>query len=43
MSPLKYYTEPKEKKLQKKFQKKKIIVEYAMRYGNPSIHEKIIY
>ena len=41
MSPLKYYTETQKEKLQKKFQNSNIIVEYAMRYGKPSIQEKI--
>ena len=42
LSPLKYYTQSQKEKLQKKFShKKNIIVDYAMRYGSPSIHEKI--
>ena len=41
MSPLKYYTKNQKEKLQKKFKDSNIIVEYAMRYGKPSIKEKI--
>ena len=41
VSPLKFYTELQRKKLQKKFLQKDVIVDYAMRYGNPSIKEKI--
>ena len=43
MSPLKYYTENQKEKLQKKFKNSNIIVEYAMRYGKPSIQKKINY
>ena len=41
ISPLKFYTELQKKKLQKKFRQKNILVDYAMRYGSPSINEKI--
>ena len=37
MSPLRYYTLMQTKKLKEKFDKSKIVVDYAMRYGNPSI------
>ena len=37
MSPLRYYTLMQTKKLGEKFDNNKIIVDYAMRYGNPSI------
>ena len=41
MSPLKYYTESQSKKLSELIGDEKIIVDYAMRYGNPSIKSKI--
>ncbi len=37
MSPLRYYTLMQTKKLREKFNNNKIIFDYAMRYGNPSI------
>ena len=37
MSPLRYYTLMQTKKLREKFDNNKIIIDYAMRYGNPSI------
>ena len=37
MSPLRYYTLMQTKKLRERFDNNKIIVDYAMRYGNPSI------
>jgi ferrochelatase len=43
-SPLKYYTRSQSEKLQEHFnsdQSNKIIVDYAMRYGNPSLESKI--
>ena len=40
-SPLLYYTRSQSEKLQKKIQTKNIIVEFAMRYGNPSIKSKL--
>ena len=42
MSPLKYYTEMQTKKLKTKLESEKIVVDYAMRYGNPAIKKKII-
>ena len=41
MSPLKYYTEMQTKKLKTKLESEKIVIDYAMRYGNPSIKKKI--
>ena len=41
MSPLKYFTEMQTKKLRNKIGSETIIVDYAMRYGNPSINSKI--
>ena len=41
MSPLKYYTEMQMKKLGNKMNTDNVIVDYAMRYGNPSINSKI--
>ncbi len=37
MSPLRYYTEKQTLKLKEKISNNNIIVDYAMRYGNPSI------
>ena len=42
MSPLRYYTIMQAKKLENKIGNQNIIIDYAMRYGNPSIKEKII-
>ena len=41
MSPLRYYTIIQAQKLSKKINNKKIITDYAMRYGSPSIKSKI--
>ena len=41
MSPLRYYTEMQSVKLNNKISNKEIIIDYAMRYGNPSIKSKI--
>ena len=41
MSPLKYFTEMQTKKLKAKIESDFVIVDYAMRYGNPSIKSKI--
>jgi len=41
MSPLRYYTEMQIKKLKEKMKNEKIIIDYAMRYGNPSIKNTI--
>ena len=37
MSPLRYYTEKQASKLKKTMSHKDVIIDYAMRYGNPSI------
>ena len=37
MSPLRYYTTRQTEKLRKKILMKNVIIDYAMRYGNPSI------
>ena len=42
MSPLRYYTQMQSLKLNKKIGNEKLIVEYAMRYGQPSIKSKIL-
>ena len=42
MSPLRYYTIKQAEKLKSKISSENVIVEYAMRYGNPSIKSKII-
>ena len=42
MSPLRYFTIMQTKKLLDRIGSKDIIVDYAMRYGNPSIKSKII-
>ena len=41
MSPLKYFTEMQTKKLKKKIESDKVQIDYAMRYGDPSIKDKI--
>ena len=41
MSPLRYYTQNQAIKLNKKIGNDKLIVDYAMRYGQPSIKSKI--
>ena len=43
MSPLRYYTEEQSLKLKQKIENENIIVDFAMRYGNPSIKSKISY
>ena len=40
-SPLLYYTELQAKKLSQKIVNEKIIIDFAMRYGNPSIRSKL--
>ena len=40
-SPLRYYTKQQTLKLKQKLDNKNIIVDYAMRYGNPSIKSKL--
>ena len=41
ISPLRYYTEMQKKKLNEKIENKNIIIDYAMRYGTPSINSKM--
>ena len=41
MSPLRYYTEMQTKKLKEKIKNEEIIIDHAMRYGNPSIKNTI--
>ncbi len=40
-SPLRFYTEMQAQKLNNKINNKNLIVDFAMRYGNPSIESKI--
>ena len=40
-SPLLYYTRSQSDKLSKKVENEKIIIDFAMRYGNPSIRSKL--
>ena len=40
-SPLRYYTKQQTQKLKKKFNNQNIIIDYAMRYGNPSIKSRL--
>ena len=42
ISPLLYYTQEQAKKLSNSFSEQNLIIDYAMRYGNPSIKSKII-
>ncbi len=42
MSPLRYFTIMQTKKLLDRIGSKEVIVDYAMRYGNPSIESKIL-
>ena len=41
MSPLRFYTQMQTKKLSEKVNNEKIIIDYAMRYGNPSIKSRL--
>jgi len=41
MSPLKHYTQMQAKKLGDRMNNKDVFIDYAMRYGNPSINSKI--
>ena len=41
ISPLKFYTQHQRNKLKKKFKMNNIIVDFAMRYGEPSIKNRI--
>ncbi len=40
-SPLRFFTEMQTKKLSQRIKNKNIIIDFAMRYGNPSIKKKI--
>ena len=40
-SPLRFYTEMQTKKLGERIENENLIVDFAMRYGNPSIKSKI--
>ena len=40
-SPLRFYTEMQTKKLSEKIENENLIIDFAMRYGNPSIKSKI--
>jgi protoporphyrin/coproporphyrin ferrochelatase len=40
-SPLRYFTEMQSQKLKKKIEKENLMVDFAMRYGNPSIKSKL--
>ena len=42
MSPLRYYTQMQSNKLNKKIGNEQLIIDYAMRYGQPSIKSKIL-
>ena len=41
MSPLLYYTQKQSEKISRFIKKENLIVDFAMRYGNPSIKSKI--
>ncbi|WP_440911094.1 ferrochelatase [Candidatus Pelagibacter sp.] len=41
MSPLLYYTKKQSEKISELFKKENIVLDFAMRYGNPSIKKKI--
>ena len=40
-SPLRYYTNSQKNKLNKKLGSNKVVIEYAMRYGKPSIKKRL--
>ena len=40
-SPLRFYTKQQTEKLKKKFKSEEVVVDFAMRYGNPSIKSKL--
>ena len=40
-SPLRYYTKLQTKKLSERISRQNVIVDFAMRYGNPSIKSKL--
>ena len=41
MSPLRYYTQMQSQKVNEKISSENLIIDYAMRYGNPSIKKKM--
>ena len=41
MSPLLYYTKKQSEKISKLITKENLVIDFAMRYGNPSINSKI--
>ena len=41
MSPLRFFTKRQTEKTKKRIQNKKIEIDYAMRYGNPSIDKNL--
>ena len=41
MSPLLYYTQKQSEKISKFIKKENLLIDFAMRYGNPSIKSKI--
>ena len=41
MSPLRYYTQMQSKKVNEKISSKDLIIDYAMRYGKPSIKQRM--
>ena len=41
MSPLLYYTQKQAEKISSSFSKENMVIDFAMRYGNPSIKSKI--
>ena len=43
MSPLRYFTKMQTSNLQKRMKNPSILIDYAMRYGNPSIGKKLCY
>ena len=42
MSPLRYFTESQAEKLSKQISNENLIIDFAMRYGNPSIKSKML-
>ena len=41
LSPLYYYTQKQSQKISESLSNDKLIIDFAMRYGNPSIRSKI--
>ena len=41
-SPLRYYTKLQTNKLREKIKSQNLVIDFAMRYGNPSINDKLI-